>query len=741
MPTTPEAFAIAVQHHQAGRLQVAAQIYGQILAIEPNHADACHLLGVIHAQTGNHKQAVEYISRALRVNPNWAEALANLGNALKEQGRFDEAVAALQRAVKLKPDFAGAHFSLGNLLRDQGNLDAAVSSYRRAVALQPEFAQADFNLGNVLSDQNNLSEAATCFRRVLKVKPDLVAAHYNLGNALRGLGKLEEAVICFRRAVEIKPDFAEGHGNLGAALGEQGMLDEALVCYRRALALRPDSAEAQNYLGIALTRVGKLDEAAGCYRRALELQPDYPAALVALIHTNQQMCSWDGLQVLAERVIEVVHRNAGSGINSLVPPFSFLALPTRTTAEQHLRCARQWVDRQFKAIGGADSTLARHPAAQRKSKTTIGYLSADFRSHPVAALVAELIEKHDRDQFAVFGYSYGPDDGSPMRQRLTQAFDRFVDLKNASFMESAQRIAADGVDILVDLTGYTQDARTQILALRPAPIQVNYLGYPSTLGATFMDYILVDDFVVPGDQQAFFTEKLVHLPGCYMVNDSQREIAAPTPTHAECGLPEQGFVFCSFNNSYKITPDMFGVWMELLKAIPGSVLWLQEVNRFVAANLSREATIRGVAAERLVFAPRTAHLSEHLARYRLANLFLDSFPYNAHATASDALWVGCPVLTLAGATFASRVAGSLLRTLGLPELVTTSLEDYQALAIRLARNPDLLAALRTRLAANRETSAVFNGEQFARTVEKAYLMMWEVYASGGKPRSFAVSRT
>jgi predicted O-linked N-acetylglucosamine transferase (SPINDLY family) len=738
MPTIPETFAIATGHHQAGRLQVAAQIYGQILAIEPNHVDACQLLGVIHAQTGNHKLAVEYISRALKANPNWAEALANLGNALKELGRLDEAVAALQHAVKLKPNFAGAHFSLGNHLRDQGNLDTASACFRRALALQPDFAQADFALGNVLSNQNHLSEAAACFRRVLKVKPDFVAAHYNLGNALICEGRFSEAVASFRQAVKLMPDFAAGHGNLGAALGELGMLDEALACYRRAVALCPDSAEAQNYLGIALSRNGKLDEAAGCYRRALELQPDFPAALVAAVHTKQLICSWDGLQVLAERVIEVVNRDSGSGIKSLVPPFSFLALPTRTTAEQHLRCARQWGDRQLKAIGGAESTLARHFAPYRKSKLTIGYLSADFRSHPVAALIAELIEKHDRDRFSAFGYSYGPDDGSPIRGRLTRAFDRFVELKDASFTESAQRIAADGVDVLVDLTGYTQDARTQILAQRPAPIQVNYLGYPGTLGAPFMDYILVDDFVVPDDQQPYFTEKLVHLPGCYMVNDSQREISAYTPSHAECGLPEQGFVFCSFNNSYKITPEMFDVWMDLLKAIPGSVLWLQEVNKFVPENLTREAAIRGVAADRLVFAPRTALFSEHLAQYRLADLFLDSFPYNAHATASDALWAGCPVLTLAGETFASRVAGSLLRALGLPELITTSPADYQTVALRLARNADLLAALRARLTASREATAVFSGEQFARTVEKAYLAMWEIYASGGQPLAFAV---
>ena len=302
-----------------------------------------------------------------------------------------------------------------------------------------------------------------------------------------------------------------------------------------------------------------------------------------------------------------------------------------------------------------------------------------------------------------------------------------------------ERIAADGVDILVDLKGYTQDARTQILAFRPAPIQVNYLGYPGTMGAPFMDYILVDDFVVPPDQQPFFTEKLVHLPGCYQVNDSQREISPQTPSRAECGLPEKGFVFCCFNNSYKITPEMFDVWMGLLKAVPGSVLWLLEGNRFVPANLCREAEARGVAAERLVFAPRKP-LPEHLARHRLADLFLDTFPVNAHTTASDALWAGCPVLTLAGETFVSRVAGSLLRTVGLPELVTTSLEDYQAMALRLARDPELLAHVRARLEANRKNCPLFDGGQFARNLEKAYATMWDTYAARRETADFSSNR-
>jgi predicted O-linked N-acetylglucosamine transferase (SPINDLY family) len=331
-----------------------------------------------------------------------------------------------------------------------------------------------------------------------------------------------------------------------------------------------------------------------------------------------------------------------------------------------------------------------------------------------------------------------PNDGSAIRKRLEKAFDQFVDVQNVSFVEAAQRIQSDGIDILVDLTAYTEMARTQIPAQRPAPVQVNYLGYPGTMGAPFIDYIMVDEFVVPPDQEAFFSEKLARLPGAYQVNDSKREIAAQTPSRRECGLPETGFVFCCFNNSFKITPRMFDIWMRILKAVPGSVLWLLENNPAVPVNLRKEAQARQVSEDRLIFAPRLP-LAEHLARHRLADLFLDTLPYNAHTTASDALWAGCPLVTMAGHTFPSRVAASLLRTVGLPELITTSLPEYEELALRLAQDADLLNTLRSRLQTNRKTSRLFDGTRAARAIESAYTTMWETYKAGEPPRSFAVT--
>ena len=457
-----------------------------------------------------------------------------------------------------------------------------------------------------------------------------------------------------------------------------------------------------------------------------------------LVHQLQTIAQWDDLKSLSERVVALMSSGAERSDETVANPFYLLSLPTMTTAEQQLIGARQWVERELKLTASPARERSMPGILENKTKFKIGYLSGDFRAHAVAYLIAELIEKHDRGRFEIFGYSSGPDDHSPTRQRLMNAFDRFVDVREMSDADAVRMIEGDEIDILVDLSGHTKDARTKILGLRPAPIQVNYLGYPGTIGASFMDYILVDDFVVPPEEQPYYAEKLVFLPGCYQVNDSRREIAEHTPSRADCGLPETAFVFCCFNNNYKITPDLFDVWMRLLQVVPKSVLWLFESHPLATANLRREAEIRGVSSERLIFAkPRP--LADHLARHRLADLFLDTIPYNAHTTASDALWAGCPLLTMSGETFASRVAGSLLRAIGLPELITSSLADYERRALDLARDKDLLDTLRGRLQSHRSTTTLFDSGLFARNIEKAFQTMWEIHASGSGPFSFRVN--
>lgn len=737
MGSAAEQIAAGLKHHQAGRLQDAADIYRQILAADPLHAAAMHLLGVVALQTGRPQAALEFIRRAVELNPAEAVFHNNLGNAYQGLGQAAAAIACYRRAIDLQPRYVDAHVNLGIALRGAGRLVEAIAQLRAALELNSNLAEAHGNLGKCLQDQQQLDEAARCYRRARELMPDYVDAVRSLGEVCKLLGQADESLACYRRLVELRPQDPEALFNLARASQICGQLEPAVAAYRRVLELRPDHPEAIHNLGHAFKVLGRMDEAAASYRQTVELQPKNLSALTALVHALQQACDWDGLLELAQRVIALVEDGSPAATLAPASPFFFLTLPIETTARQQLRCAEQWVARlpriPLAAVPSGRPGRERGP----QSRLTIGYLSSDFHAHATAFLVAELFEKHDRDRFAIYGYSYGPDDRSPMRQRLVDGLDRFVDITAESPAASAERIAADGVDILVDLKGYTQGARTPILALRPAPIQVNYLGYPGTMGAPFVDYILVDDFIVPEDQQPFFSEKLVYLPGCYQVNDSRRAIAPRTPSRAECGLPDESFVFCSFNNNYKITPAVFGVWMELLKAVPGSVLWLWESNRYAPVNLRKHAQAAGVAAERLVFAPRRP-LDEHLARLRLADLFLDTFPVNAHTTASDALWAGCPLVTMAGSTLVSRVASSLLRTIGLGELVTNNLDEYAALALRLARDPARLAELRARVVVGRTASPLFDGGRFARNLERAYEQMWAIQAAGEVPQAFRV---
>ncbi|HUP82333.1 MAG TPA: tetratricopeptide repeat protein [Pirellula sp.] len=720
-----------------GETEQAVECYRLALNWKPKFSEAMNNLGIALMNLGDLGEAVDCFRCVLEWQPGFAEAQNNLGIAFKGLGKIDDAILCYRLALEVQPNFAEANVNLGSALNDSGKLEEAVACYRRAIELRPDFYDAYFNYGNTLQAQGRLDEAVSRYRSAIELKPELFIAHNNLGAALQSQQKWTEAETCYRTALGLQPNYLDAALNLGAVLLEQKKFDEAIACYRSALELKPALTDGYFKLGGALGAQGKIIEAVACYRRALELEPKHLPAMAAQVRGLQDLCSWDELADLSQRLLNLVDEDVNQ-IDLPLPPFFLLSLPVPATSEQQFRCARTFAKSLL--IGGKAMmpNFCIKRTSERNSKLTIGYFSADFRSHAVGLSIAEILEKHDRDQFTILGYSFGPDDGSETRRRLIKAFDCFEDITDASFEDAAEQIAADGVDILVDLMGYTQDARPQILARRPAPVQVNYLGYPGTMGADFIDYILVDDYVVPADHQAFYSEKLVHLPGCYLASDSQRQMAACVPSRVECKLPEDGFVFCSFNNSNKITPKIFEVWMELLKATPGSVLWLFEGNRYATANLRREAETRNVSSDRLVFAPYLS-LPEHLARHQLADLFLDTFPYNAHSTASDALWAGCPVLTISGTTFASRVAGSLLQTLALPELITRTLEDYRAMALRIAREPKLLADIKSRLNANRKTSPVFGGARFIHNLEQSYIRMHAIYAAGENPRAFAMS--
>jgi protein O-GlcNAc transferase len=707
----------ALAAHRRGAIAEAAPLYRRVLEIAPTNNVACTNLAAIATQAGDFDEAETMFRRAVELKPDAAEAHYNLGFILQEQGKLDAAIEAYRRALALRPDMPQAYTNIGVALQHQGKLDEAVAAFRQAIAGTPNHADAYFNLGAVLRLQNHVDEAAAAYKRVIELDPGHAAARNNLALILSEAGELGAADVLQRQAVGLWPDYAEGRNNLGALLLDQGRPQEALDALRSALKLKPDYPEAYLNMGNALRELGSLGEAIDAYRRAIALRPTYAEALAQLVYHRARACDWTDATTAEAALLSAVRQNAAR-----IPPF--MLIPTAATAADQLICARKWVEH----FAVPAQQVFAHRAAPRAGRLRIGYVSSDFYDHATAYLIAELIERHDRDRFEIHGYSYGPDSGGAMRTRLVSAFDRFTDIDALAHRDAAARIRADDIDILVDLKGHTHRARPKILAFRPAPVQVNYLGFPGTMGAPFIDYIVADDFIVPRDRQTQYAEKLAYLPGCYQPNDTRREIAA-APSRATCGLPAQGFVFCGFNNSFKITPTFFAIWVRLLQQVPGSVLWLLESNALVRRNLDAAAVAAGVDPGRLVFAPILPH-GQHLARHRHADLFLDTLPCNAHTTASDALWAGLPVLTCVGETFAGRVAGSIVRAAGLSELVASSPRDYEALALALAREPARLADIRSRLGAGRANLPLFDTAKRTHDLEALYARMAETWRSG-----------
>ncbi|MGY1487937.1 O-linked N-acetylglucosamine transferase, SPINDLY family protein [Methylobacillus pratensis] len=690
-------FHAALDAHRQGQLKQAEQLYRQLLASTPRHAHGLHYYGVLCHQSGRHQQAIELIGNAIRANPGDADQHNNLGLALRADGQLDAAIHQFRQGLALAPADGDLWQNLGAAQHAAGDLVAARTAYIEARQRSPQDVDIHAALGNVLQA---------------------------LGNQAQQAGHFAEAERHFRDLVALQPGNAAWHYNLGNALREQGQAAQAAESYRRMLAIAPDDADAHNNLGNVLRELRQLPEAVACYERALAINPKLYHARVHLVHQRQHLCDWRNL----DADIAEIRRWVSDVPEAQVSPFAFLAMSGTTPAEQ-LKCARNWTNNRHGQLLSA-TPLTQAKSSQTKSsqaksriseKLHIGYLSCDFRLHPLASLVTEMLELHDRERFKVSAYSYGADDRTPARLRLQQAVDHFVDIRPLSLQAAAERIHADEVDILVDLTGYTQSSRSGILALRPAPIQASWLGFPGTMGAPFVDYLISDAVITPESEQDHYSERLALLPHAYQPNDRKRPVA-PAPSRDSCGLPENAFVYCCFNQGFKITPEVFSCWMRLLKATPGSVLWLLQGHSEASRNLRQAAESHGVAASRLVFAPRVP-MDQHLARHIHADLFLDTAPYNAHTTASDALWMGVPLITCRGGTFASRVAASLLKAVGLGELVTTDLAAYEALALKLAHTPTLLQQYRDKLLSAREHSVLFDTTRFTRDLEALYLKL------------------
>jgi protein O-GlcNAc transferase len=721
-----ESFEQAISRHAQGQLSEAEQLYTAVLKADERHFGSTHGLGLIRLQQRRFADAVSLFRRATKIDRNSAEAYHHLAVALTGLGRLEDAVERFEKALAIKPDFVEAHDSLGHALQMLGRTEQAIAHHERALAMRSDYAEAHNNLGNALQRTGRSEKALARYEKALSIRPDYPEAHNNLGRALAALGRHDDAIAHFESALALRPAYDDACINLGNALLALGRGEEAIAQYNRALAIMPGHAEALIKRGSTLSMLKRENEALASFEQALAIEPKNPSAFSGLARSAIQACDWARTARLSTELLARVSKG-----QVIINPFGFLGYCSNPSLQS--ACAKSWIHHEVPTLPPPlwKGDIWRNP------KIRIAYLSADFRAHATAYLIAELLELQDRSRFEVIGVSFGIDDHSDIRARIVDAFDRFHDLASKPDREIATFVNDMKVDIAVDLSGHIAGARPGILAHRPAPIQVNYLVSPATLGADFIDYIIADPIVLPFDQQKFYTEKIVHLPECYQVNDSKRVIAAKTSTRQQAGLPPHGFVFCCFNNNYKITPPVFEIWMRLLRQIDGSALWLLRDNAAAEANLRKQAAARGIDPVRLVFAGRLK-LEDHLARHRLANLFLDTLPYNAHTTASDALWTGLPLVTCRGESFAGRVAASLLAAVGLPELAVHSLEDYEALALRLATEPSLLDEFRDRLHRNRTAFPLFDTERYRRHIEMAYTKMWELWQAGESPRSFSI---
>ncbi len=687
--------------------------YEQAININPD-ADIYNNLGYVLQVLNRLEEALVSYDKAISIKLDHAEAYFNRSSVLQELKRFDESLTGYEQAISFKPDYAAAYNNLGNVLKELKRFDESLSSYEQAISIKPDYAEAYFNRGVVLQELNRLEGAIVSYDQAISIRPDYADAYFNRGNALKELKFLKEALVSYDQAISVKSDYVEAYNNRGVVLQELKRFDESLSSYEQAISIKSDYADAYFNSGVVLQEFKRYDEVTAFFNKVLNIKPNYKLLIGQLQHMKMVMCDWENFENQRNLILQKIDAK-----EPVIAPFPILAIVD--DPKLHRKVAESYVaeNHPYKP------TL--EPVIEKilNKKIRLGYYSADFRSHAVTILIAELIEIHNTEKFELIAFSFGTDIKDEMQNRLSKAFDQFIDVRNKSDQEVAILSRHLGVDIAIDLGGYTKDCRPGIFSYRAAPIQLSYIGYLGTSGSQYMDYLIADKTIVPVDSQNYYSEKIVYLPS-YQVNDRKRKISSRQFSRKDFDLPMNSFIFCCFNNNYKILPATFDGWMKILTTVDNSILFLYAENKWVRSNLINEALKRGISSERLVFGE---HLEpdEYLARYKICDLFLDTFPYNAGTTASDALWAGLPVLTMMGESFASRMAASLLTAIDLPELITSSQEQYEALAIELATNPAKLKALKTKLESNRLTAPLFDTPRFTKHLEEAYTKIYERY--------------
>jgi predicted O-linked N-acetylglucosamine transferase (SPINDLY family) len=789
-------FTQAVGLHRLGKLREADALLSEVLSADSRHAGAWHLRGLMALQSGDAARGVDWIEHSLSIDPQQPAAHLNIGNYLLSQEQPELALASFERALRLKSEYPVALFNRGNALRHLGRLEEALASYDESLRLQSGNWRAVTNRGMVLLELKRVDEALGAFRLALQLEPGAVQAHKNLGAALLKLALPEQALNCFERlctlatndpevwcgrgnallamkrpedaiasytralglnpelidalvnrasawqairhpaealrdsdrALRIAPRSALAHNNAGSALLDMGRLQAALARYEEALLLEPEGVMPLYNRGIVLRKLARYRESAQCFADLLRVAPEQDYALGYLFQLRMDSCDWSDYGMLLEGILEGLA--AGKRV---INPMSMLMIDS---ASLQRASAEVFASDRYPQGGSLEACPAREAATDARIR--IAYISADFREHPVPYLLVGALELHDRERFEVIGISLAAAEDGTFAERVRSAFDQFVEVTGRSDREVALLLREMRVDVAVDLMGFTDGNRLGIFAHRAAPVQVSYLGYAGTLGAPYMDYLLADRLAIPEGRDNDFREHIVRMPDCFLPLDGLRELPARM-SRRDAGLPASGFVFCAFTNPCKINPPVFESWMRLLREVPGSILWLRSISAESRANLEREAERLGIERDRLVLAVRTVGMTEHLARLTSADLFLDTFPYNAHSTACDALLAGVPMVTCAGESFASRIAASALTAAGLTELITQSPAEYELKALYLARHPHALSALRARLAANRMSAPLFDTRRITRHLEEAYRTMHDRALRGEATAAFTVS--
>ncbi|MBE9006264.1 TIGR03032 family protein [Fortiea sp. LEGE XX443] len=661
--------------------------------------------------------------------------------ALQKQGKIKEAIAQYEQLISQYPHYANAWHQLGIIKERQGKTEEAILAYKKVIEINPHHAQAHNNLGILRVGEKDLVEAIKCFKSAIESKPDYAFAHNNLGLVWQMQGKLPQAATKFREALQINPEYADAYVNVGVILEAQNNLEGAIACFRSAIQYKPNYIKALNRLGVVLTMLamfgkGEVNEPKRIFERILEMQPGSAEAFTHLFYLKEMTCDWRSRQDDLTKIWEQTIQELATGKQTTLDPFNSLNKPwDRKLLLQLAKTHGNAISQQYEQLR---QTLNFQHSRSLDGRLRIGYLSSDFRAHAMSHLITGIFREHNRDNFEIFAYSSGEDDHSEYRHYIAKKCENFKDVASLSIEETAHLIYDDRIHILIDLNGHTSGSRTPVLALNPAPIQVHLMGTPGTIGTNFIDYIICDSIVTPPEFADGFSENIVRLPHSYFFNDKQQVISSHPVQRSQYNLPDASFVFCCFNNHYKIEPTIFDVWMKILANVPGSVLWLIARSPINAANLRREAQARGINGDRLIFAQHESK-AEHLARHQLADLFLDTLYYNAHTGTCDALWAGVPVITCPGETFPSRVAASMLMAIGLPELVTNSLKGYERLAINLANHPEKLRQIKQKLAQNRTTYPLFDTPLYTRNLEQAYHTMWEIYASGQRAKAITIN--